>query len=140
MQLADSRNFPSKEHIWMALHNVDYKLILIPVTFIFLRIWTCIIAATFVYSRILIVNIHNQTFVRALIYLSAIGDSGQGAANGLIFLLFTKKVRDKFKCCCPKRKDALANNKSHVGYASFFTPPLRSPSPASPVYIPSINK
>ena len=33
----------------MALHNVEYKFLLIPVAFIILRVWTCILGILFVY-------------------------------------------------------------------------------------------
>lgn len=36
--------------------------------------------------------------------LQGIGDSGQGAANAILFVLFTKKVRDQFLCCCRRNK------------------------------------
>ena len=34
----------------MALHNVEYKLLVIPVAFIILRVWTCILGILFVYA------------------------------------------------------------------------------------------
>ena len=34
----------------MALQNVEYKLLVIPIAFIILRVWTCILGILFVYA------------------------------------------------------------------------------------------
>ena len=33
----------------MALHNVEYKFLVIPVAFIILRVWSCVLLILFVY-------------------------------------------------------------------------------------------
>jgi hypothetical protein len=77
-----------------------------------------------------------------------IGDSGQGVANGILFVLFTKKARERFICCwrhCRRRKlgetpgettDLMdANRRQRINSASYldntYTPsysPRTSPS------------
>lgn len=42
--------------------------------------------------------------------MQGIGDSGQGIANAILFVLFTKRVRERFMCCwrycrCYREKD-----------------------------------
>ncbi len=37
---------------WQTMHNMDYKFILIPVMFIFLRIWTVILNVIEIYFKI----------------------------------------------------------------------------------------
>ena len=39
----------NSERFWLALQGVDYKFLLIPVVFIILRMWTCIVAILFIY-------------------------------------------------------------------------------------------
>ena len=45
-------------------------------------------------------------FVHFYVYLQGIGDSSQGFANAIIFVIFTKNIRDSFIDCltCWKRK------------------------------------
>ena len=49
-----------------------------------------------------------------VVLFQGIGDSGQGAANGLLFVVFTERVRKKLfpinKCCCRKPYSAEASN------------------------------
>ena len=41
--------------------------------------------------------VHNDMHMDNLIlHMQGIGDSGQGFTNGILFVLFTRKVRDKF--------------------------------------------
>ena len=66
----------------------------------------------------------------------AIGDSGQGAINGIIFVLFTKKVRDKLLMPCARRKvlshdetDRLLNAKKVPNKNDYYS--SNTPSPTS---------
>ena len=56
---------------WTAVHKVDYKFLLIPLAFIFLRIWTCIMT---IISDYMDMNIHNEVhgsnLIKAVYYLS----------------------------------------------------------------------
>ena len=50
--------------------------------------------------------------------MQGMGDSGQGFANAIIFVIFTKNIRDSFfKCICCGKRDEKFNNidKNHEG-------------------------
>ncbi|XP_019852969.1 PREDICTED: probable G-protein coupled receptor 157 [Amphimedon queenslandica] len=108
MELSGTKNLISKDKLWTAVHNVDFKFILVPITFIFLRIWTCILTVFLVYIGLPFIGKVPHSAdgaIIALIGLAAVGDSGQGAANAIIFVFFTKKVRNELLCClyCRRR-------------------------------------
>jgi G protein-coupled receptor 157 len=85
----------SKDRFWTAVHNLDYKLLLIPLAFLLLRVWSLIDSIIYVYAgQTLQDNVH-----KPFVYLSGIGDSGQGFVNGILFILLTKKVRQKIIPC-----------------------------------------
>ena len=67
-----------KDKLWTAVHNVDFKFILVPITFIFLRIWTCILTVVLVY-----------------IGLPFIGKASH-SADGLIIALISLAVSENF--------------------------------------------
>lgn len=79
---------PSK-NVRKVIHQVDRKLMLVPLVFILVRIWGT--------TRFLLVS---AGFIRMDIYwmvvLQGIGDSAQGFANFLLFCVFTSKVRNKY--------------------------------------------
>ena len=54
---------------WQAMHNIDYKFILIPVMFIFLRIWTLVLNMLEIYLQIPPEDIVPWA-MKALLYLS----------------------------------------------------------------------
>ena len=41
-QIKTTKRFAAENQLWLALQNVDYRFVFIPVIFISLRIWTCI--------------------------------------------------------------------------------------------------
>ena len=41
-----------KEKFWSSLNHVDYKFVIIPVVFVFLRIWTEIVVILYIYVKI----------------------------------------------------------------------------------------
>ena len=51
---------------WEAMHNIDYKFILIPVMFIFLRVWSLIISILLDYCRVKV----PATALKALVYMA----------------------------------------------------------------------
>lgn len=54
---------------WKMMYNIDYKFIMIPVMFIFLRLWTLVINILIVYLRIPQTNI-SPNLLEALFYLA----------------------------------------------------------------------
>ena len=48
-QLKRSTMFVSSERFWIAVHNLDFKLLLVPVAFLLLRIWSFIEAVVYIY-------------------------------------------------------------------------------------------
>ncbi|XP_054857000.1 G-protein coupled receptor 157 [Eublepharis macularius] len=98
----------------------DKKLILIPVIFIFLRIWSTI---RFVLTLCDSPSVQNPV----LVVLHGIGNTFQGGANCIMFVFCTRLVRDKlFSCLCCRR------------YNDVDPPPLPSPEShyQSPVAFP----
>ncbi|XP_076027349.1 G-protein coupled receptor 157 [Genypterus blacodes] len=75
----------------------DTKLTLIPIIFIFLRIWS-----TVRFILLLVGSSARQNPV--LVTLHGIGNTSQGAANCIMFVFFTQPVRTRlcaaFCCCC----------------------------------------
>ena len=52
-QIERSKQFVHPGRLWSAVHGIDYKFLLIPLAFIFLRIWTCIVAIISDYSNVM---------------------------------------------------------------------------------------
>ena len=68
--------------------------------------------------------------------LQGIGDSGQGFANAVLFILFTRSVRTSFMSCivcCRKQKDNSDDNprRSQPGTQDHNTPLLQDTSESS---------
>lgn len=80
----------------LPLLSAELKLIGVPVVFILLRIWSLLLG----FVDVEIGYDSDTTATTVLLYMSGIGDSAQGFANALIFLLFTPDVRvTAFRCC-----------------------------------------
>lgn len=77
----------------------DKKMTLIPVIFIFLRIWSTV-------RFILLLADSDARQNPVLVTLHGIGNTFQGAANCIMFVLFTKPIRTRLCkalcCCCSK--------------------------------------
>nr|XP_056721481.1 G-protein coupled receptor 157 [Euleptes europaea] len=79
----------------------DKKLILIPVIFIFLRIWSTV---RFVLTLCGSPSVQNPV----LVVLHGIGNTFQGGANCIMFVFCTRVVRNKlFSCLCCRRDSGL---------------------------------
>lgn len=77
----------------------DMKLTLIPVIFIFLRIWSTV--------RFILFLVNSSARQHpVLVTLHGIGNTFQGAANCIMFVLFTRPIRmrlcNTLCCCCSK--------------------------------------
>ena len=59
----------SSKKFWSHLHHVDYKLLLIPVVFVFLRIWSVIQSILYDYIGLHVAQV-NPHLIQALLYLS----------------------------------------------------------------------
>jgi G protein-coupled receptor 157 len=94
------------------LHTVDLKFTIIPLVFVILRLWSLTIDLLYDYIQIDDKYLSNA-FKITLIILSGIGDSSQGLANGIIFVIFTRKARQvifyKFllRCCTNKTEASI---------------------------------
>lgn len=83
----------------LALLSIDYKFLLIPLAFVFLRMWSIFGDVLHLYFG---VGKLKMGLSFTLLILGGIGDSAQGITNSLIFLLFTRKFRDAVKVFCCK--------------------------------------
>ena len=52
MQRKRTKKFISERRFWQAVNMLDYKFVFIPVAFIVLRIWSCIMNVLYVYSDV----------------------------------------------------------------------------------------
>ncbi|XP_070695617.1 G-protein coupled receptor 157 [Pempheris klunzingeri] len=87
----------------------DMKLTLIPIIFIVLRIWS-----TVRFILLLVGSPARQN--PALVTLHGIGNTSQGAANCIMFVLFTQPIRKRLctaLCCCSKCREEA--QRSHDG-------------------------
>ena len=66
-------NYITAEKFWSSLSHVDYKFVIIPVVFVFLRIWTEIVNILYLYIRIDVKKLPTQVDL-ALLYLSVSWD------------------------------------------------------------------
>ncbi|XP_037540159.1 G-protein coupled receptor 157 [Nematolebias whitei] len=77
----------------------DVKLTLIPIIFIILRIWSTV-------RFILLLADSRVRHNPVLVTLHGIGNTSQGAANCIMFVLFTQPIRSRLYtvlcCCCSK--------------------------------------
>lgn len=107
---------------WKAtMNNVEIKLLLIPIIFILLRIWSLLLVIIAVEAKYDL----NCGAVKFFLYISGVGDSGQGFFNGILFVLFSHKVRSYFMnlCICCKanslRSVTLQSDQPNTFYNSF---------------------
>lgn len=84
----------------------DMKLTLIPIIFIFLRIWSTV-------RFILLLTDSTARQNPVLVTLHGIGNTFQGAANCIMFVLFTQPIRTRLCnalcCCCSKCRNSQRN-------------------------------
>ena len=65
------KNYITPKRFWSSLHHVDYKFVIIPVVFVFLRIWTGIMNILYLYIQLdHEVATLPQRLNQALLYLS----------------------------------------------------------------------
>ena len=82
--------------IWGNIGESEVKLFLIPIGFVFLRIWGEI--------HLLVTVIDPSRVYPVLLYPQAVFEPGQGWLNAIIYILLTKNVRSRiFKCFTWKR-------------------------------------
>ncbi|XP_032351018.1 G-protein coupled receptor 157 isoform X3 [Camelus ferus] len=80
----------------------DKKLVLIPLIFIFLRVWSTVRFILTLYSSPVVQS-------PVLVVLHGIGNTFQGGANCITFALCTRAVRTRLLslcCCCPSQPPA----------------------------------
>lgn len=79
----------------------DIKMTLIPVIFITLRIWSTV--------RFILLLVNSPARLNpVLMTLHGIGNTSQGAANCIMFVLFTQPIRTRLcttLCCCSKCRE-----------------------------------
>ena len=50
--MKEVENYISPDKFWSSLHHVDYKFLIIPVVFVFLRVWTEILSVLYDYIKL----------------------------------------------------------------------------------------
>ncbi|KAM8927251.1 G-protein coupled receptor 157 [Pelodytes ibericus] len=95
--LSEYRPILSSTPVYQPRTMADKKLILIPIIFIFLRIWSTI---RFILTLCDSAAVHNVI----LVILHGIGNTFQGGANCIMFVLCTRVIRSRLltslRCCC----------------------------------------
>ena len=69
LQARTARKYVPEQKFWQAAQLLDYKFMLIPVVFVLLRIWSCIINIVFFYVKVDMSSVPASVSL-ALIYLS----------------------------------------------------------------------
>ena len=83
--------------IWRNIGESDIKLFLIPIAFVFLRVWGEI--------HLLMTVIDPKNMYPYLLYPQAVFEPGQGWLNAIIYILLTRNVRRRiFRCFTCKRR------------------------------------
>ena len=91
---------------WRNIGEQDFKIFLIPIIFVFLRIWGEIhLFWTYFHPNI---NVPPP-----LLYLQAIFEPSQGWANAIIYIFWTKNVRKRILRICSFRKRKFYQNLNH---------------------------
>lgn len=79
-----------------AVKTADRKLIFVPLLFMVLRVWSIVVDTATYYLPLEARAKYLHSYASAVFgALEGIGTSGQGAANGILFCLFTQIVRHK---------------------------------------------
>ncbi|KAL5499672.1 hypothetical protein EMCRGX_G011128 [Ephydatia muelleri] len=101
------RSTPS--HLSTSVMSIELKLLMVPVVFILLRMWSLILTIIEVEAQ----HDLSPTAVSFFLHISGFGDSGQGFANSILFCVLTPRVRNYlFKCCVSSRRTTLLVNRS----------------------------
>ncbi|KAG8569090.1 hypothetical protein GDO81_014258 [Engystomops pustulosus] len=117
--LSEYRPILARAPVYQPRATADKKLIFIPIIFIFLRIWSTI---RFILTLCDSPAVHNPI----LVILHGIGNSFQGGANCIMFVLCTRVIRTRLltmlSCCCCKSAGPSDFRESAVsdGYASGY--------------------
>eukprot|EP00053_Salpingoeca_punica_P011079 m.99207 g.99207 ORF g.99207 m.99207 type:complete len:184 (+) comp15581_c0_seq2:67-618(+) len=82
-----------------AVRGPDRKLVFVPLVFVLLRMW----GTLRFFLRVGQSSYRNSFFITVM---QAIGDSSQGFANGVLFCIFTSKVRQHLLDLLPFRRRA----------------------------------
>ena len=69
IQVRDVEELISPERFWSSLHHVDYKFLIIPVVFVFLRVWSIILSILYDYIQLDVNQVPSNVNL-ALLYLS----------------------------------------------------------------------
>ncbi|XP_065178224.1 G-protein coupled receptor 157-like [Sycon ciliatum] len=110
----------------VAVQAVDRKLMLLPMLFILLHIWSSIMTVRQMYYMFSDDDDPQmdrpKTWYQTLHFLQGVGDSAQGFCNGLLFVVFTKKVRQHYLNMLHRQRDI-----------QVYTPPQAAGWNASPL-------
>ncbi|KAM4703199.1 G-protein coupled receptor 157 [Rhinophrynus dorsalis] len=120
--LSEYRPILSTAPVYQPRTIADKKLIFIPVIFIFLRIWSTI---RFILTLCDSPEVHNPI----LVTLHGIGNTFQGGANCIMFVLCTQVIRCRLLtslrgCCCSSDcRETEESNRQIPGYGSVVDTP-----------------
>ena len=85
----------------------EVKLVLVPVAFMFMRIWGVVRCILELYQAF---NNQKRCY-EFLAYMQAIGDPAQGWVNGIIFIILTKELRERIFDAFLRGKDRVCRMK-----------------------------
>ena len=69
LQVRDVEEYKSPRQFWSSLHHVEYKFLVIPLVFLFLRVWSLILSILYDYLELDVDQVPSQLNL-ALLYLS----------------------------------------------------------------------
>ena len=69
LQVNAIKDYITPDKFWSSLHHVDYKFLIIPVVFVFLRVWSAILSILYDYIQLDVSHVP-KSLNMVLLYLS----------------------------------------------------------------------
>ena len=91
------KEYVTPEKFWSSLHHIDYKFLIIPVVFVFLRIWSAILGILYDYMQLEVSQVPKSLNL-ALLYLSVRGYPQLTLMLALMISLIPR-LHPAFQCC-----------------------------------------
>lgn len=111
----------TSSHLSSSVISIELKLLLVPVVFILLRMWSLLLTIIEVEARYNLPPL----VVSIFLHISGVGDSGQGFANFILFCLFTPRVmKHVCRCCLSPERTTLLINRSTSSEAKHRLSPV----------------
>ena len=95
--MKEVESYISPDRFWSSLHHVDYKFLIIPVVFVFLRVWTEILSILYDYIKIAPERV--PTGINLLLYYLAVSAITVCVIVKIRCSLVLDQATPSFQCC-----------------------------------------